>query len=70
MSAGARAGALIDTDLIPSHTADYLADGLLRGLREWFSIPRNREKFEAWRAEREKAAAPGSTGKAASEKDG
>ena len=42
----------IDTARIPQWSADELASGLLRDMRNWFSVPENREKFEAWMRER------------------
>ena len=41
----------IDTARIPQWSADELASGLLRDMRNWFSKPENREKFEAWMRE-------------------
>lgn len=41
----------VDTARIPQWSADELASGLLRDMRNWFSVPENREKFEAWMRE-------------------
>lgn len=43
----------INTDLIEPWVADYLAEGLLRAVRNYFSVPENMAKFEKWKAERD-----------------
>ena len=46
----------INLDAIPEHTADYLSDIVLKGVREFLKRPNGKEILEAraakWRAER------------------
>lgn len=42
----------INTDLIPPYVAEYLTEQLYRSVRNFFSIPENQAKFEAWKRAR------------------
>ena len=43
----------IDPDLIPDHIWKYLARDTLAAAKRFYSIPENRARFEAWKAERD-----------------
>lgn len=43
----------INTDLIPPWVAEYLTECLYNSVRNFFSVPENQAKFEAWKAERD-----------------
>lgn len=41
----------IDTSSIPDHVRDNMSRVLLRGVREYFSVPEHMEEYERWHAE-------------------
>lgn len=43
----------IDPALIPDHIWKYLARDTLAAAKRFYSIPENRARFEAWKAERD-----------------
>ena len=44
----------INVDKIPPWVAEYLAEGLYRAVRNFYSVPENMAKFEKWKAERDR----------------
>ena len=41
----------IDTSSVPDHVRDKMSRVLLRGVREYFSVPEHMEDYERWHAE-------------------
>ena len=47
----------ISTENVPDHVMKYIARDTLAAIRRFYAIPENREKFERWKAERDKKTA-------------
>ena len=47
----------IKPDEVPDHVMKYIARDTLAAIRRFYAVPENREKFERWKAERDKKAA-------------
>ncbi len=47
----------IKPEEVPDHVMKYLARDTLAAIRRFYAVPENRERFERWKAERDKKAA-------------